>query len=352
MATSAPEGSGAVSGKENPGDAVPSCRYGFRTIRKAHQALVKVAEEAALKEDPEHVHRMRVASRRLRASMPIFKTCFPKKKYRKWYGEIRGITAALGTARDLDVQIAFLEEYHRKYLSRETSGEPAGRERSGIPGLLRRLKRKRNRLQAKVEEVISSLAKRGIYDEFDQFISGAANVEAKEEKPGALYRKAHLKISSRIDRLLALESSVRIPDAVTRHHQMRIAAKKLRYTLEVFNRLFSGEFKKPLRTLETLQDVLGQIHDCDVWIADLQILLGDNYPKQEGSDGDTAAVPNHREMLDLLNDRTYERDRRYHAFVEMWEHLRQEQFFENLQLVVSGAPPGRAGSGIDQKNFP
>jgi CHAD domain-containing protein len=74
---------------------------------------VKVAAEAVIREDPEHVHRMRVASRRLHASMPLFKSCFPGKKYRKWYRDIRPLTAALGTARDLDVQIAFLEEYHR-----------------------------------------------------------------------------------------------------------------------------------------------------------------------------------------------------------------------------------------------
>jgi CHAD domain-containing protein len=338
MVTGPPEVSGTVSGTKSQGDAVPSCSYGFRTIRKAHQALVKVAEEAAIREDPEHVHRMRVASRRLRASMPIFKTCFPGKKYRKWYREIRGLTAALGTARDLDVQITFLEEYHRKYLSPDTAAEPAGKGSRGIPGLLRRLKRKRKRLQPKVEEVISSLAKRGIYDEFDRFISGAAMAETKREKPGSLYRKAHLTISSRIGRLLALESSVHIPDAVTRHHQMRIAAKKLRYTLEVFNRLFSGGFKKSLRRLQALQDVLGQIHDCDVWIADLQRLLGTDPLKQKEPEGDTAAVRNHQEVLDLLNDRKCERDRLYHVFVEMSEQLRHEQFFENLQVIVSGPP--------------
>ena len=278
--------------------------------------------------------------------MPLFKSCFPGKKYRKWYREIRSLTAALGTARDLDVQIAFLEECHRKYLSLDTAAEPAGEGSRGIPGLLRRLKRKRKRLQPKVEEVISSLAKRGIYDEFYRFIPGASTAETKREKPGALHRKAHLTISSRIGRLLTLESSVRIPDAVTRPHQMRIAAKKLRYTLEVFNRLFSGGFKKPLRRLQALQDVLGQIHDCDVWIADLQPLPGADYLKPVEPEGDTAAVRNHQEMLDLLNDRKCEMDRLYYGFVEIWEQLRQEQFFENLQVVVSGPPLRLTDPGV------
>ena len=51
-------------------------------------------------------------------------------------------------------------------------------------------------------------------------------------------------------------------------------------------------------------------------------------------------------MLDLLNDRKCERERLYYGFVEMWEQLRQEQFFENLQVVVSGPPLRRTDPGV------
>jgi hypothetical protein len=59
-------------------------------------------------QDIEYIHRMRVASRRLRAALPLFRTCFPDKQYLKWMQEITRITRALGDARDADVQIAFL----------------------------------------------------------------------------------------------------------------------------------------------------------------------------------------------------------------------------------------------------
>ena len=71
-------------------------------------------------DDPEHIHRMRVASRRLRAALPLFSSCFSEKDFRHWMRVIKKITAALGDARDTDVQIAFL----KKYLKAQASMAP------------------------------------------------------------------------------------------------------------------------------------------------------------------------------------------------------------------------------------
>jgi putative phosphoesterase len=54
--------------------------------------------------------------------------------------------------------------------------------------------------------------------------------------------------------------------AVLRHHQMRIAAKWLRYTLETFAPAYEDGLKQYISRLKKLQDVLGEMHDCDVWI--------------------------------------------------------------------------------------
>ena len=77
-------------------------------------------EIAGVKEaqDIEYIHRMRVASRRLRAALPLFRPCFPEKQYAKWMQEITKITRALGDARDADVQIAFLQKILKKNTKR------------------------------------------------------------------------------------------------------------------------------------------------------------------------------------------------------------------------------------------
>jgi CHAD domain-containing protein len=61
--------------------------------------------------DPEQVHAMRVATRRLRAAMEIFAPCFPRKTHRKALKEVKAIADALGERRDRDVAIESLERY-------------------------------------------------------------------------------------------------------------------------------------------------------------------------------------------------------------------------------------------------
>jgi CHAD domain-containing protein len=59
--------------------------------------------------DPERVHDMRVATRRLRAAMEVFAPCFPRKRFRKALKEVKALADALGARRDCDVEIEFLE---------------------------------------------------------------------------------------------------------------------------------------------------------------------------------------------------------------------------------------------------
>jgi CHAD domain-containing protein len=59
--------------------------------------------------DVERVHDMRVATRRLRAALEIFETCFPHKKHRKALKRVKALADALGERRDLDVEIEALE---------------------------------------------------------------------------------------------------------------------------------------------------------------------------------------------------------------------------------------------------
>jgi CHAD domain-containing protein len=74
--------------------------------------------------DIEGVHDMRVALRRLRATLELFAPCFPKRARREAIRELNQIADALGRRRDVDVQIADLEAVraggaarHRRALS-------------------------------------------------------------------------------------------------------------------------------------------------------------------------------------------------------------------------------------------
>ena len=53
---------------------------------------------------------------------------------------------------------------------------------------------------------------------------------------------------------------------ILKHHEMRIRAKWLRYTLEVFAPLYEEELSEEIKMMKNFQDTLGEMHDCDVWI--------------------------------------------------------------------------------------
>ena len=94
-------------------------------------------------DDIEYVHKTRVTSRRLRASHASFQRVLSQKKnIKKWLCEIKKVTRLLGDARDLDVQIIFLEQYMDKLDS--------AAEKAGVDFLLKAHKDRRKSIQPAV----------------------------------------------------------------------------------------------------------------------------------------------------------------------------------------------------------
>ena len=91
--------------------------------------------------------------------------------------------------------------------------------------------------------------------------------KVKKLDPAApLQRNAARIIRTRLDELRSLAPEALAPEATRAQHDMRIAAKRLRYVLEVTGFCFG----KPARTARDrardLQDLLGEVHDCDVML--------------------------------------------------------------------------------------
>ena len=82
----------------------------------------------------------------------------------------------------------------------------------------------------------------------------------------AVREKAFWQISSKIDEFLAMEEYVHKENEILKHHEMRIQAKWLRYTMEVFAPLYQEELSDEIKMMKNFQDTLGEMHDCDVWV--------------------------------------------------------------------------------------
>ncbi len=73
-------------------------------------------------------------------------------------------------------------------------------------------------------------------------------------------------VRTRLEEICSLAEPALDPAAATAQHDLRIAAKRLRYVLEVTGACFGAEADAARKAARQLQDVLGDIHDCDVML--------------------------------------------------------------------------------------
>ena len=80
---------------------------------------------------------------------------------------------------------------------------------------------------------------------------------------GSLADNAERIVRTRLDELYSFTPKALNPKKVKAMHDMRIAAKRLRYVLEVTAFCFGPYAGTALKRAKELQDLLGEIHDCD-----------------------------------------------------------------------------------------
>jgi len=243
--------------------------YARQIITTHLDRLCLETEKASLEAgDIEAVHQARVASRRLRNAFWVFHDIMPDKKLKMWKEMLRGHAAVLGAARDLDIQIAFLCEF-RKSLRKKTY-------RDDVDKLLKILRKKRVVLGEDVMHIAGGMIKSGVLSRIREDVDDMA---ARDRRKGRhkLYLVAKDKVWKRLTDLLIFESYVSQPEKSAELHRMRIAAKKLRYTLENFEPLYGKRMERFIASVHHVQDLLGDLHDLDVWIRAFPELIKESH---------------------------------------------------------------------------
>ena len=77
-------------------------------------------------------------------------------------------------------------------------------------------------------------------------------------------------VATRLDELRGFAEAALAADASETQHDMRIAAKRLRYALELFAPCLGGEANEARRAAQQLQSVLGDLHDCDLMLGKVE----------------------------------------------------------------------------------
>ncbi|GCE17653.1 Ppx/GppA phosphatase family protein [Dictyobacter kobayashii] len=124
---------------------------GRRMFQERAEDMLSWREAVLRRKDIEAVHKMRVASRRLRATMDAYQSVCDPKKFSAVYRQVKEIADVLGVARDTDVMI---ENLHQQ------AGQGSLAEQQGCEWLVQQLTNYRQEHQEKVEQVLRSLDER------------------------------------------------------------------------------------------------------------------------------------------------------------------------------------------------
>ena len=230
-------------------------------VRRHFGALLAREAGTRLGDDVEELHDMRVANRRLRASLALFADVLPAGVL-ALRDDLRWLGAALGGVRDLDVQLERLKELN------------AGADRSdadALRGLRLLLEDQRRSARASMLEALDSRRFALFVSRFRRTLrarhvrrSGPASLPARGVAPDLLEGRLR-RFRNRAERIG--------PDSpASAYHRLRIDAKNLRYALEFLADVYPGGTRRPIERLVKLQDILGLHQDAEIAHERLRLL--------------------------------------------------------------------------------
>ncbi|MBI2427579.1 MAG: CHAD domain-containing protein [Ignavibacteriales bacterium] len=299
--------------------------FGKRTLAKRFTILIAEINIARTRNDADAIHDMRVATRRFHAAALIFSDCLPTASLRKCERQVRKLRKSVGTVRDCDVQRQFVERLLNRSLPR--------RYRSGLERLALRLKQKRERQTSEIEIAINNFEKHGIVGVMQHTLSAPL---PRRRLPLTLRQRAAREIVVHLSSVLVFEQYTHQPSAVVQLHQMRIAAKRLRYVMEIFNPVYSGKLKPFINTVRSIQDSLGNMHDCVVWLQTIPGFLEKERRRTEKFFGETAAFARiEKGILYLADIARREEMRHYRKFTRIWKQTERNQTWKTLTDFIT-----------------
>jgi CHAD domain-containing protein len=283
-------------------------------------------------EDRECLHRMRVATRRLRASLNLLGADAGLAGDRNFFKLVRSVTRSLGRARDLDVQIIWLENFERSCGKKELPG---------VGRLCLRLSQSREKLQPGIAEMLSGLSESRVMTDTARALHEARlEIEMKggsADARGGDIERATKVMGLQIESLIQSSSALLSPDASEAQHRMRIETKRLRYAMEIYRGLYgqADAFDGFINTAKKLQDILGELHDADVWIERIPLL----YEREKKFTARYYGSPRNFARLApgydaVVRDRKAARESLYGKAVEFWRATASQNAWGELRALL------------------
>ena len=313
---------------KQPGPILPSDSLALAG-RKAMWVQVDrmLAREEAIR-DPaqaDALKRYRVATRRLRAALRVFRDAYPKRETKPIRSGLSDLADALGAVRDLDVR---LEEVDR------WAAEQPEAIRAGVEPL-------RDSLASRRRAAASTLARKLDARSHHRLMVGLTRfVTAPERDPAAtggppdrsIRDRAASSIWTAYELVHAYAPVVRSADLPTLHG-LRIEAKRLRYTIEFLGDILAPGGEWAIERLVALQDHLGALNDATLAVGAVRTFLADRHA--------TLTTVERAAAVAYLGDRERELARLRRSVNSAWRPVVGVTFARKLAHAVVSPPDAR-----------
>ena len=303
---------------------LPGARtFAVACARKSLRQLAAASDRALKARGADEIHDLRVAIRRFVQILLVFKECFPAKPARRSRRALKKMMAVAGRVRDLDIALALL-----------------GKSRLGAAAAFRaEFQGRRNEAERTLVDRLEPWTKRRVCAAWRRKMF-AAPPHASEPGKETIEEIARQRTLRYLSRVCAYgDGAAAEGGRLAQLHRLRIAGKKLRYTLELFT--FEHEASNPgrLRRLKRIQELLGEVHDVEVV---RNMIIGDG--------GKTLAAE-----LERWRAQRVERFRAYwekEFAAGAWERWRKELSASPGETGVPRKPPGRTGAAAELARRP
>jgi CHAD domain-containing protein len=170
---------------------------------------------------------------------------------------------------------------------------------------------------------------------------------------GALGDNAERIVRVRLGELYSFMPRAADPAEVAALHDMRIAAKRLRYILEITHPCFGPYAEEAVKDVKQCQEVLGEVHDCDEQLPEVRAFLDGLVVADAEALLDGASDPPHRDayagLVALTAELLARREREFRAFLDLWQELERDGFRARLEYAICERSGGDGPATIDDQ---
>jgi CHAD domain-containing protein len=191
--------------------------------------------------DVDSIHDLRVASRRMRATVSLFEPFIGGKTVKYILKEFRRVTRELGRLRNIDEALIYF-----------------GAAAEALPALIGMLPAAREEEMKAVTDVLKSFPREGMDRMFRKAVAELTGVVDDEQTLSVYLSETSIQRYQAVYDLLVPAT---IPENVDGRHALRIAIKKWRYLLETLGQVCQQDYSVTLAKLKDYQTLLGRLND-------------------------------------------------------------------------------------------